>query len=92
MDSTTNSSTHLHCSIADPDTIRRALGPGSALASTLKVCMVNPDNATKTRYVLGGQPRTTATGMGPGRGEIAPDQLEGEVRRRDRDDDYHGLW
>ena len=39
---------------ADPASVRRALCPGSALASTLRVCMIAPDNEMVSRYILGG--------------------------------------
>ena len=41
-------------SFAAPAAVRRALGPGTALARSLQVCMINPDTKAKSRYILGG--------------------------------------
>jgi hypothetical protein len=47
--------TWLGRTLADPAAVRRALGPGSYLAKSLKFCCVNPDEKQKTRYVMGGK-------------------------------------
>ena len=50
---------------ANPDNVRRALRPGSSLARTLKLCMINRTTAAKSRYILGGKGK-------------AADQLDGK--------------
>ena len=81
----------LNHSLADPDLVRAALGPGSCRAARgaapLKLCMVNRDKEAKTRYVLGGAPRTAATGLG--RGKKAEDQLTGDKEPKEN---YYSSW
>ena len=82
-DATTSGGGRLNRSLADPSKVRAALGANGSRAPggpcPLALCVVNPDKEAKTRYVLGGAPRTAATGAG--RGKQMPDQLQGDKER-----------
>jgi hypothetical protein len=56
VDQNDTSSNRIGRTLANPDIVRSALHPGTSLANTLKVCMINPIASTaKSRYILGGK-------------------------------------